>query len=136
MGDLRAKGRTSRYDPSGTGQGPAEIGGPLALLGYRKKGGENVLEIAQAVVPLPLPDLGQILAVLGNILLVLHQLVLELLDQEGAPVAQLLGQQVDDIHGQLSSGWIAQHAHVEGGGDGALFRAAAQGKRVVSVTKK
>ena len=45
-------------------------------------------------------------------------------------------QQVDDIHGQLSAVQLAQHAYVKEGGDGALFRAAAQGKRVVSVTKK
>ena len=60
---------------------------------------EKLEVVTHTVIPLPVADLGQVNAVLGNILLVLHQLVLELLDQGSAPVAQLFRQQLDDIHG-------------------------------------
>ena len=40
-------------------------------------------------MPLPVADFLHILSVLGNILLVLYQLIIHFLDQEGTTVAQL-----------------------------------------------
>ena len=41
--------------------------------------------------------------------------------EESAPGAQLLRQQMDDIHGQVETVQVVEHPHVEGGGDGTLF---------------
>ena len=71
-------------------------------------------------VPLPVADFFHILAVLGDILLVLHQLVVHALDEVRALVAQL-GQVDDGVLHQVEAVNLVLHAHIEGGGDGALF---------------
>ena len=50
----------------------------------------------------------------GDILLVLHQLVLQLLDEESAPGAQLLRQQMDDIHGQVEAVQVVERRMSKG----------------------
>ena len=55
-----------------------------------------------STVPLPVPDFGHVLAVGGDILLVLHQLVLHELNEEGPPVAQL-GQPLYRVDDQIEA---------------------------------
>ena len=77
-----------------------------------------------AVVPLPVPDLGQVLAVGGDILAVLHQLILHLLNEIGGSVAQL-GQTLDCVDDQVEAVDVVLYPHIEGSGDGALLLVAA-----------
>ena len=50
----------------------------------------------------------------------LHQLILHLLDQVCAAIAQL-GQAANRVDDQVKAVDVVEHAHVEGGGDGALL---------------
>ena len=74
--------------------------------------------------PLPVRDFGQVHAVFGDILLVLHELVLHLLDEVGPAVAELR-QVVHRGHDEIKAVEAIEHAHVEGRGDGALLDIAA-----------
>ena len=78
---------------------------------------------AVAVIPLPFADFRQVAAVGGDILVVLYQLVLHQLDEEGAAIAQL-GQALDYVDDQIKAVDAVLNPHVEGGGNGALFNIA------------
>ena len=71
-------------------------------------------------LPLPVPDLRQVDAVVPDILAVLHQLVIHLLHQIGAPVAQL-GQTAHGVDDQIEAVNVIEDPHIEGRGDGALL---------------
>ena len=71
-----------------------------ALHGWTAMGEGSIVPLA--VVPLPVPDLGQVLAVGGDILAVLHQLILHLLNEIGGSVAQL-GQTLDGVDDQVEA---------------------------------
>ncbi|CAN4025065.1 Translation initiation factor 2, partial [Dysosmobacter welbionis] len=83
-----------------------------------------------AVVPLPLPDLRQVHAVILDILAVLHQLVVHPLDQIGPPVTQGV-QPLDHVDHQMEPVDIIEDPHVEGRGDGALLLVATDVKMLV-----
>ena len=65
-------------------------------------------------------DSRQVLAVFGDVLLVLDELVLERLLQGDSLVAGLR-QAADGIHHEVEVVQIVQHRHVEERGDGTLF---------------
>lgn len=69
-------------------------------------------------MPLPVEDLGQVLAHLVDVLLVLDELVVYLLDEIRAAVAQL-GQVLDRVLDQVEAVDLVLHPHVKRGGDGA-----------------
>ena len=69
-------------------------------------------------MPLPGEDLGQVLAHLVDVLLVLDELVVYLLDEIRAAVAQL-GQVLDRVLDQVEAVDLVLHPHVKRGGDGA-----------------
>lgn len=69
-------------------------------------------------MPLPVEDLGQVLAHLVDVLLVLEELVVYLLDEIRAAVAQL-GQVLDRVLDQVEAVDLVLHPHVKRGGDGA-----------------
>ena len=68
--------------------------------------------------------LGEVDAVLGDVLLVLDEFVLHLLDEVAASVAELR-QVVDGSHDEVEAVEVVHDAHVERGGDSALFDVAA-----------
>ena len=70
-------------------------------------------------MPLPVEDLGQVLAHLVDVLLVLDELVVYLLDEIRAAVAQL-GQVLDRVLDQVEAVDLVLHPHVKRGGDGAF----------------
>ena len=76
--------------------------------------------LSALALPLPVPDLRQVDAVVPDILAVLHQLVVHLLHQIGAPVAQL-GQTAHGVDDQIEAVNVIEDPHIEGRGDGALF---------------
>ena len=76
------------------------------------------------LLPLPVADLGQILTVFGDILLVLNELIPHLLQQIGTAVAQL-GQMLDHIHHQMEPVDVVLDTHIKGRGDGTLLHVAA-----------
>ena len=69
-------------------------------------------------MPLPVEDLGQVLAHLVDVLLVLDELIVYLLDEIRAAVAQL-GQVLDRVLDQVEAVDLVLHPHVKRGGDGA-----------------
>ena len=69
--------------------------------------------VSSSAIPLPVSYLGHILAVGGDILAVLHQLVFHLLDQVGGAVAQL-GQTLNCVHNQVEAVDVVAYPHVEG----------------------
>ena len=69
-------------------------------------------------MPLPVEDLGQVLAHLVDVLLVLEELVVYMLDEIRAAVAQL-GQVLDRVLDQVEAVDLVLHPHVKRGGDGA-----------------
>ena len=69
-------------------------------------------------MPLPVEDLGQVLAHLVDVLLVLEELVVYLLDEIRAAVAQL-GQVLDRVLDQVEAVDLVLHPHVKRGGAGA-----------------
>ena len=69
-------------------------------------------------MPLPVEDLWQVLAHLVDVLLVLDELVVYLLDEIRAAVAQL-GQVLDRVLDQVEAVDLVLHPHVKRGGDGA-----------------
>ena len=69
-------------------------------------------------MPLPVEDLGQVLAHLVDVLLVLDELVVYLLDEIRAAVAPL-GQGLDRVLDQVEAVDLVLHPHVKRGGDGA-----------------
>ena len=81
----------------------------------------RILGVLSALaLPLPVPDLRQVDAVVPDILAVLHQLVVHLLHQIGAPVAQL-GQTAHGVDDQIEAVNVIEDPHIEGRGDGALL---------------
>ena len=71
-------------------------------------------------MPLPVEDLGQVLAHLVDVLLVLEELVVYLLDEIRAAVAQL-GQMQQHILDQMEAVDLVLHAHIKRHGDGAFL---------------
>ena len=71
-------------------------------------------------MPLPIEDLRHILTDLVDVVLVFHQLVVHLLDEVCAAVAQLRQMQ-DSIFYQMEAVDLVLHTHIERCGDGALF---------------
>src|SRR5215469_8407047 len=70
--------------------------------------------------PLPARDLGHVITVAGDVLLVSHELVAHGLLGIGGPRPEL-GDAVDHVLHQVEPVEIVQDAHVEGRGRGALF---------------
>ena len=75
------------------------------------------LGIVQTFIPLPVADLGQIHTVVADVLAMLHQLILHLLDEVCAAIAQLwqTAHRVDD---QIKPVNVVEDPHIEGRGDG------------------
>ncbi len=71
-------------------------------------------------MPLPVDDLRQILADFMDVVLMSNQLVVHLLDQISALVAQLR-QVLQDILNQVEAVDLVLHAHIERRGDGAFL---------------
>lgn len=71
-------------------------------------------------MPLPVDDLRQILANFVDVVLMSNQLVVHLLDQISALVAQLR-QVLQGILNQVEAVDLVLHAHIERRGDGALL---------------
>src|SRR5262245_60799711 len=71
-------------------------------------------------VPGPLADLGQVLTVLADVLLVLDQLVPDHLLRVGGPLAEL-GDAVDHVADQVEAVEVVEDDHVEGGRGGPLL---------------
>ena len=82
------------------------------------------LGVVQSFIPLPVANLGQIHTVVADILAMLHQLILHLLDEVCAAIAQLrqTAHRVDD---QIKPVDVVEYPHIEGRGDGTLLLVAA-----------
>ena len=75
---------------------------------------------AASVRPFPVADLRHIVAVAGDVLFVLDELVAQKLLEVGAPALQP-GHAVDHVAGQMEAVEIVQHRHVERRGRGAFL---------------
>ena len=80
----------------------------------------NYMRVISLVAPFPFGDFGQVKAVLRDILLVLNELILHLLDEVRAAVAELR-QVIHRGHDQIEAVEAVEHAHVKGRGDRAFL---------------
>ena len=84
----------------------------------------RVAPVSSAPIPLPIPNLRHVLAMLVDVMLVLDEFVLELLLQVRASRAQLR-QPIDHVHHQVEPVEVILHPHIKGRGDRAFFLIAA-----------
>lgn len=97
----------------------AAAGGIFSGFGVSKQRVQNKLLVLRQM-PLPVDDLRQILANFVDVVLMSNQLVVHLLDQISALVAQLR-QVLQGILNQVEAVDLVLHAHIERRGDGAFL---------------